>query len=82
MVLAAVIAAVMVWAAAATVLLPERPRVVYARFGREVTVPGGPLPPHDGVDLRHCPRHGTTAHRITGTGADCWTCNPNPEVAA
>lgn len=59
-----------------------QPGAVYATFETEPTAPASLLQPHDAVDIRHCPRHGTTAHRITPGGADCWTCNPRPEVAA
>lgn len=55
----------------------RRVPVFYAQFEREVCVPAGPLPPHHEVEFRHCPQHGTTAHRITHGGhATCWTCQP------
>lgn len=53
------------------------PGVVHATFETEPTAPSGLLEPHDAVDIRHCPRHGMRAHRITPTSATCWTCDPN-----
>lgn len=54
-----------------------QPGVQYAVFETEDTAPASLLEPHDRMEFRHCPRHGTTAHRITPTSATCWTCDPN-----
>jgi hypothetical protein len=58
----------------------RQPGALHAEFGET-----GPLPQPaaaDAVEIRHCPRHGNQAHRITHTTATCWTCIHNTNGGA